>query len=76
MNQRSNPVQLLTVAEVAAALRVSRMTVYRKVHSGELPAVHFGRSFRIPTSAVVAYLPGEMDQDGHRPEGAGQCKRL
>ena len=24
------------------------------VHSGELPAIRFGRSFRIPESAVVA----------------------
>jgi excisionase family DNA binding protein len=29
------------------------MTVYRLVHSGELPAVRFGRSYRVPESAVV-----------------------
>ena len=29
----------MTVAEVAAVMRVSKMTVYRLVHSGELPAV-------------------------------------
>ncbi|MFC5124697.1 excisionase family DNA-binding protein [Pseudoclavibacter helvolus] len=33
-------------------MRVSKMTVYRLVHSGELPAVRFGRSFRVPESAV------------------------
>jgi predicted DNA-binding transcriptional regulator AlpA len=32
-------VRFLTVAEVAALMRVSKMTVYRLVHSGELPAV-------------------------------------
>jgi excisionase family DNA binding protein len=42
----------LTVGEVADMMRVSTMTVYRMVHSGELPAVRFGRSFRIPESAV------------------------
>lgn len=52
-------VELLTVPEVAAVLRVSKMTVYRKVHSGELPSVHFGRSFRIPASAMDEYLPKE-----------------
>lgn len=46
--------RFLTVAEVAELMRVSNMTVYRLVHSGELPAVRFGRSFRIPESAVVA----------------------
>ncbi len=45
-------VQFLTVAEVADVMRVSKMTVYRLVHSGELPAVRFGRSFRVPASAV------------------------
>ncbi len=42
----------LTVAEVAGRMRVSKMTVYRLVHSGELPAVRFGRSFRVERAAV------------------------
>lgn len=42
----------LTVAEVAERMRVSKMTVYRLVHSGELPAVRFGRSFRVQRRAV------------------------
>jgi excisionase family DNA binding protein len=46
-------VRFLTVAEVAELMRVSKMTVYRLVHAGELPAVRFGRSYRVPESAVV-----------------------
>ena len=46
----------MTVAEVAEVMRVSKMTVYRLVHSGELPAVRFGRSYRVPESAVEEYL--------------------
>lgn len=46
----------LTVAEVADQMRVSRMTVYRLVHGGELPAVRVGRSFRVPQDALDAYL--------------------
>ena len=49
-------VTLMTVAEVAAIMRVSKMTVYRLVHAGELPAVRVGRSFRVPEDAVHAYL--------------------
>ena len=49
-------IRFLTVAEVAAIMRVSKMTVYRLVHSGELPAVRVGRSFRVPEKAVDAYL--------------------
>ncbi|AWB81156.1 excisionase [Corynebacterium yudongzhengii] len=46
----------LTVAEVAEIMRVSKMTVYRLVHSGELPAVRVGRSFRVQEKAVNEYL--------------------
>jgi excisionase family DNA binding protein len=49
-------VSFLTVAEVATKMRVSKMTVYRLVHNGELPAVRVGRSFRVPENAVQAYL--------------------
>jgi excisionase family DNA binding protein len=49
-------VQFLTVAEVAAMMRVSKMTVYRLVHGGELPAARVGRSFRVPKLAVEDYL--------------------
>ena len=49
-------VTFLTVAEVAAIMRVSKMTVYRLVHGGELAAVRVGRSFRVPEPAVRDYL--------------------
>lgn len=54
----------LTVAEVAETMRVSRMTVYRLVHGGELPAVRVGRSFRVPQDALDAYLEASsVDRD-------------
>ena len=49
-------VKFLTVAEVAALMRVSKMTVYRMVHNGDLAAVRVGRSFRVPEKAVHDYL--------------------
>jgi excisionase family DNA binding protein len=49
-------VRFLTVAEVAEIMRVSKMTVYRLVHSGEMPAVRVGRSFRVPQDALDHYL--------------------
>lgn len=59
-----NEVKFLTVAEVAAAMRVSKMTVYRLVHSGELPAVRVGRSFRVPEGDVQTYLRESFFQAG------------
>jgi excisionase family DNA binding protein len=52
----SSASQFLTVAEVASLMRVSKMTVYRLVHNGELPAVRVGRSFRVHAKAVHEYL--------------------
>ncbi len=57
-------VNFLTVAEVAAKMRVSKMTVYRLVHSGELPALRVGKSFRVSQSAVNDYLRKSFYQAG------------
>jgi excisionase family DNA binding protein len=61
VQQRPAPrpaVSFLTVTEVAAIMRVSKMTVYRLVHGGEMSAVRVGRSFRVPEPAVREYLAG------------------
>jgi excisionase family DNA binding protein len=57
-------VRFLTVAEVATVMRVSKMTVYRIVHAGELPAVRVGRSFRVPEKAVHDYLQAAFIEAG------------
>ena len=56
--------KFLTVAEVANVMRVSKMTVYRLVHSGELPAIRVGRSFRVPEQAVHDYLRDSFVEAG------------
>ena len=48
--------RLLTVGEVAATMRVSNMTVYRLIKSGDLPALRVGKNYRIRESDVDAYL--------------------
>lgn len=50
------PVDLMTVSEVAALLRVSTMTVYRLVDAGLLRALRVGRSLRLPRSSVLEFL--------------------
>ena len=57
-------VRFLTVAEVAAMMRVSKMTVYRLVLGGELAAVEVGRSYRVPESAVHEYLQAAYIEAG------------
>jgi excisionase family DNA binding protein len=60
-------VRFLTVAETATIMRVSLMTVYRLVHSGELEAIRVGRSFRIPEAAVLQYAQAEAIAVGMAP---------
>lgn len=50
--------QLLTVVEVCEAMRVSNMTVYRLIKSGELSAIRLGKAYRVRESEVERYLSG------------------
>jgi excisionase family DNA binding protein len=47
---------LLTVGEVATLMRVSNMTVYRMIKSGQLAAIRVGKNYRIRRSDVERYL--------------------
>ncbi len=56
MDETETSQRFLTVMEVANLMRVSKMTVYRLLHSGELPGLRVGRSFRVPADALETYL--------------------
>ena len=56
--------RFLTVGEVAEMLRVSSMTVYRLINSGELPAVRIGKSFRLREEDVDKYLADRYTEAG------------
>ncbi len=47
---------LLTVAEVANIMRVSNMTVYRLIKSGQLSAIRVGKNYRIRRGDIDRYL--------------------
>ena len=56
--------RFLTPAEVADHLRVSAMTVYRLIKSGELRAARIGKSYRISEDDVDAYLQSRFSDAG------------
>ena len=56
--------RFLTVAEVADLLRVSNMTVYRLIQQGELAAVRVGRSYRLRSEDVDAFLSAQYQSAG------------
>ena len=63
MVQPSAP-RFMTVTEVADIMRVSKMTVYRLIHSGEMPAIRVGKSFRVPESAVSQMIHSGLTDRG------------
>ncbi len=56
--------RFLTVQEVADLMRVSSMTVYRLIKSGEMRAARVGRSFRVREEDVNEYLEQSYTQAG------------
>lgn len=64
MAQGLSKSRFLTVQEVADVMRVSSMTVYRLIKSGELSAVRVGRSFRVSEVDVDRYLAARYTQAG------------
>lgn len=45
-----------TPGEIARELRMSKMTIYRLIHSGQLPAIKVGGNFRVADRAFQAYI--------------------
>ena len=68
--------RLLTVPETAEALRVSRVTIYRLVAGGVLPAHRVGQQLRIDETELREYVlanlvqgaPGALSADGTPPD--------
>jgi len=56
--------RLLRIPEVAARLRVSRDTVYRKIAAGQIPAVQLGdrrAALRVPEDELEAWIRGPVE---------------
>ena len=56
---------MLTIREVAEYLHVVKITVYRMIDRGDLPAVKVGRVWRISQQDLQAYL----NRSASRPKG-------
>ena len=56
VNQPGPAPTFYDVQGVAQMFKMSRMTVYRAIQSGELPAVRVGKNYRIRESDVERFL--------------------
>jgi excisionase family DNA binding protein len=63
-------IQLLTIPEVAARMRVSEAKAWALVGSGRLESVKIDRSRRVPEDAVDDYLLGLIEQEQARRAGS------
>jgi excisionase family DNA binding protein len=48
--------RFLTASEAAERMRVSKMTVYRLIRSGKIPAVQIGKAYRVREDDLERYL--------------------
>jgi len=60
--------ELLTVAEAAACLRVSRATLWRWCQEGRVPALKIGREWRILLGPVLQPLAAEDREMRRTPD--------
>jgi excisionase family DNA binding protein len=67
---------LMTVEEVASALRVSAQFVYRHASDGDLPALNVGKAVRIKQSVVQAIIEGSLVLGRPKPSGGRRSRRL
>lgn len=58
--------RLLTVKEVAQALRVHARTAYRLVTEGAIRAVKIGSQWRVPESALIEFIESGMQAADER----------
>lgn len=48
--------RFLTASEAAERMRVSKMTVYRLIKAGKIPAVQIGKAYRVREDELERYL--------------------
>lgn len=58
-------IEALTVAEVMAALRLSRSKTYDLIRSGELPSFTIGRARRIAAESLAGYIRNQTEENRH-----------
>lgn len=51
--------QILTTQEAANYLKVSRKTIMKMIHNGEIPVKKVGKNYRFLMSALEGWLKGE-----------------
>lgn len=71
-----NRTDLMTVEQVAAYLQLNKLTVYRYIREGRIPAARLGKGYRVRKSDVDAFLESQKLRKpvrvSSRPSAAGR----
>jgi excisionase family DNA binding protein len=59
--------EILTVEQAAEFLQVHKITVYRYIREGTLPAAKLGKMYRLFRKDLEAFLAAMRHQPGHEP---------
>lgn len=65
-----------TIAEAAVALRMSKVTLYRKTKSGEIPCRYEGRKVLIPADYVEQHKRTPPAAPAPAPRRTGRPRKL
>src|ERR1700721_4175328 len=66
---------LLKVSEAAAALRISRSSLYRLFESGELAWVQIGAARRVTSAEINRFIPAHTEPASGRKTAMGDRRR-
>ena len=58
--------EILTLAEVAEYLKISKKTAYKMARSGDLPAFKAGKHWRVPQAELGAWIARRSLGDGRQ----------
>ncbi len=61
---------LATMKETQSMLRLSRPTIYDLIRAGELECLHVGRSLRLTTKSINAYLERRLAAEKRKRGGS------
>jgi len=64
--------EIMTVDQVAAYLQLNRLTIYRHIREGRLPASKIGKAYRIRKGDVEWFLDSMRTRPVRRPKAAVQ----
>ena len=64
---RESRSDLMTVEQVADYLQLNKLTVYKYIREGRLPAARLGKAYRIRLADVDAFLDRQVSRPGARP---------